>query len=87
MCDCPTCPFSLSPVLVELQQADLLTSEECEELRQPRDVVTFQSDKSLEVQTKSADVLRRHGFEKESNLLACKQTQPIIYMCLWCVVQ
>lgn len=59
-----------SPVLAELQQTDLITSKEYEELVYPSDVVRVQSNKSPEVQTKTADVLSRHGFEKESTLLA-----------------
>ena len=88
VCDCPPCPLSpLSPVLAELQQADLITSEECEVLVYSSqgtydsiDVVRVQSVKSSEVQSKTADVLRRHGFEKESNLLLGKQTQPLIHV-------
>ena len=70
MCNCPTCPFSpLSPVLPQLQQADLITSEECKGLSDPSNVVGFQGRKSADVIAKTADVLRRCGFEKESNLL------------------
>ena len=85
MCDCPPCPFSpLSPVLAELQQADLITSEECKGLSYPIHVVRVQSGKSPEVQAKTADVLRRHGFEKESNFLAGEQTQPLIHVPMVC---
>ena len=63
------------PVLVELQQADLITGEECRGTYHPRLVVRVQSGKSPEVLSKTADVLKRHGFEEESNLLAGKQTQ------------
>ena len=85
MCDCPHCPFSLSPsVLAELVQADLITSEECRGLRHPSDVVLVQSGKSPEVLTKTADILRRHGFEEESKLLAGKQTQPLIHVPVEC---
>ena len=84
VCDCPPCPLSpLSPVLAvraELQQADLITSEECEGLCNSRDVVRVQSGKSSEVQSKTADVLRRHGFRKESTHLSGKQTQPLIHV-------
>ena len=70
-------PSLLSPpVLAELVQANLVTSEECRGRRDPSKVVKVQSGKSPEVLTKTADVLLRHGFEKESNLLAGKQTQP-----------
>ena len=70
MCDCPPCPSSpLSPVLAELQQADLITSEECKGLSYTSDVVRVQRRKSADVIAKTADVLRRHGFDKESKLL------------------
>ena len=84
-CDCPPCPLSpLSPVLAELQQADLITSEECRRLDDPNDVIRVQRHKSPEVQSKTADVLRRHGFDEESNFFAGKQTQPLIHVPLVC---
>ena len=50
VCDCPPCPLSsLSPVLAELQQADLITSEECRGLYDSSRVVRVQSGKSPEV--------------------------------------
>ena len=74
-------PSLLSPpVLVELQQADLITSEECEGTYDSNDVVRVQSGKSPEVQSKTADVLMRHGFGKEFNVLSGKQTQPFIHV-------
>ena len=85
MCDCSPCPLSpLSPVLAELQQADLITSEECRGLDEARDVVRVQSGKSSEVQSKTADVLRRHGFVKESTHLSGKQTQSFIHVPVGC---
>ena len=87
MCDCPPCPLSPhSPVLAELQQADLITSEEYElyGLYVSSDVVRVQSGKSPEVQSKTADVLRRHGFEKESSRLSGKQTLPLIHVPVGC---
>ena len=81
VCDCPPCPLSpLSPVLAELQQADLITSEECEGTYDSSKVVRVQRGKSSEVQSKTAEVLRRHGFEKESTHLSGKQTQPLIHV-------
>ena len=74
-------PSNLSPlVIAELVQADLITSEEREGRRDPSDVVEVQSGKSPEVLTKTAEVVLRHGFEKESNLLTGKQTQPLIHV-------
>ena len=55
--------------LSELQLADLITSEECKEPSGINDVVAVQSGKSPAVMTRTADVLRRLGFEKESRLL------------------
>ena len=72
MCDCPPCslsPLSVQAVLGELQQGDLISSEECEGLSDPSDVVEVLGRKSADVIAKTADVLRRHGFEKESKLL------------------
>ena len=80
-------PSLLSPpVFAELVQADLITSGEWEGLYiyEPSHVVAVQSDKSPEVQTKTADVLRRRGFEEESKLLAGKQTQPLIHVPVVC---
>ena len=71
-------------VLAELQQADLITSEECKGLNYSTGVVRVQSGKSPEVMAKTADVLKRHGFEESSTLLAGKQTQPLILVPVVC---
>ena len=71
-------------VLAELQQADLITREECKGLEVSSDVVRVQSGKSPEVQTKTADVLRSHRFFISSDLLAGKQTQPLIHTPVGC---
>ena len=47
-------------------------------------MVRVQSGKAPEVETKTADVLKRNGFERESNLLAGKQTQPLIHVPVVC---
>ena len=75
------------PVLIELQQADLITSEEYKRLQvryDMSDVVDVQKDKSPEVMSKTAEVLRRHGFEKESTPLAGRQSRPSS-ICLCCL--
>ena len=78
-------PSILSPpVLAELVQADLITSEECRWLYDLSHVVEVQSGKSPDVHAKTAEVLLRHGFEKESNLLSGKQTQPFIHVPVVC---
>ena len=90
----PVPPLLFPPVLAELQQADLITSEECKRLPvrynwwgyDISDVVDVQKGKSPEVMSKTAEVLRRHGFEKESKLLAGRQSRPSS-ICLCYVVQ
>ena len=77
---------TVEAVLAELQQADLISSEECEGLHHISGVVDVQKGKSPEVMSKTADVLRRHGFEKESTLLAGRQSRPSS-ICLCYVVQ
>ena len=87
MCDCLPCHFfPLSPALAELQQAGLITSEECGGLHNPSRVVGVQRGKSPEMLIKTADVLRRHGLKEQSNLLAGKQTQSLIHV-MFCTVE
>ena len=50
------------------------------------DVVDVQKDKSPEVMFKTAEVLQRHGFEREFTLLAGRQSRPSS-ICLCYVVQ
>ena len=68
------------PVLAELQLADLITSEECEKLRDISGVVRVQAGKSPEVMSKTAEVLRRRGLVKESNLFAGRLSRPSCYV-------
>ena len=49
-------------------------------------VVTVQSGKSPEVMSKTADILRRHGYEEESRFLAGTQSRPSS-ICLCYVVR
>ena len=63
------------------QQAKVITGEDCDDLRYISDVVGAQNGKSPEVVSKSAAVLIRHGFEKESRLLAGRQSTLIICLC------
>ena len=83
-------PSLLSPpVLGELQQADLITSEECKRLSALHGisgVVDVQSGKSPEVMSKTAEVLKHHGFDGESIRLAGRQSRPSS-ICLCYVVQ
>ena len=88
MCYCVTVlsvPSLLSPsVCNELQEADLITSEERARLVYTHDVVRVQSGKSPEVLTKTADVLRRHILPRTANLLTGKQTLPLIHVPVVC---
>ena len=59
-------PSLLSPpVLAELQQAHLITYEECAKVRHIDDVVALQRKKPSEVQVKSAEVFFKLGFQTE----------------------
>ena len=74
------------PVLADLQEANVITSEECKRLSDISGVVDVQMGKSPAVMCNTADVLRRHGFEKGSKLLAGRQSIPSS-ICLCYVVQ
>ena len=85
----PAPPLFSPPVLGELRQADLISSEECKRLPvryDMRGVVDVQKGKSPEVMSETAELLRRHGFEKQSRLLAGRQSRPS-FICLCYVVQ
>ena len=82
-------PFLLSPpVFAVLCQADLITNAECSWLFDISEVVRAQRCKSPEVVAKTADVLRRHGFEKDPRLLEGRQSSPSsISLCHCCTVE
>ena len=77
---------TVKAVLAELQQADLISSEECEGLQDISGVVRVQKGKSPEVMFKTVKVLRRYGFDEESKPLAGRQSRPSS-ICLCYVVQ
>ena len=77
---------TVKAVLAELQQAALISSEECKELQHISGVVRVQKGKSPEVMCETVEVLRRHGFDEESRLLAGRQSRPSS-ICLCYVVQ
>ena len=79
---------SLCPnaVLAELLQAKLITNEEYKWVSYISDVIEDQIGKSPEVVSKTAEVLRRHGLEEESGLLAGRRSRPS-FICLFYVVQ
>ena len=54
-----------SPVLPELQQAHLITYEECAKVRHIDGVVELQREKPLDVQVKSAEVFFKHELQTE----------------------
>ena len=78
--------FSVNAVLRELQQDDMITSVECWCVSDIDGVVGVQSSKSPQVISKTAEVLRKHGFEEESKFLAGRQSRPS-FICLCYVVQ
>ena len=101
MYDCPPCPFFpplVQAVLDDLQNHLVITGFESKELRDVSSVVRAQSKKSPEVMVTTAAILKRHGFEKESEVLSgrlssmlcscmCYISQWILfiaaYVCIW----
>ena len=70
------------PVLAELRQADLITSEDCRRLSDISDVVRVQRGKSPEVVVRTADVLRRHEFVTVSKRLTGRRSTPSsVFLC------
>ena len=53
------------PVLAELQQAHLITYEECDYVEDIDDVVALQREKPSEVQVKTAEVFFKLGLQTE----------------------
>ena len=62
--------FSVRAVSRELQQANLITSEECKMLRDISDVVKVLNSKSSEDVAKTADALKSLGLDNESRFLS-----------------
>ena len=89
VCECViVLPFSsllCLPVLAELRQTDLITGEECEELIDISDVIEVQSNKSNEVVNKSSDVMNRHRYVQESNLLPGELAKYVCMRACVCV--
>ena len=78
-------PPLLSPsVGDELQEADLITSDEHARLVYTSDMVRVQSGKSPEILTKTADVLRRHILPRIASLLTGKRTLSHIHVRVVC---
>ena len=73
-CFCPPFPFyPSSAVMVELQQDDLITTEESENLSNVSAVVRVQRRKLPDVMFKTADILEKHGFVEETKSLRGSQ--------------
>ena len=77
------------PVLLELQQADLITHEERKTLSDPSGVVQVAIGKTPEVMFNTATILNRNGFKTESKLLAGKQyrSSAVLLCLLVCTVE
>ena len=73
--------------LAELQQANLITGEECQELSDVSGVVRVQSGKSQEVVLQTATVLRRYGFKGASRLLTGRHSQQSSVCLCYCALQ
>lgn len=73
-------PLSVRALLTELHQAALITREEKKSLNDVNDVVRVQRAKSHALLARTAEILRRHGFEKEPNFLSGKEI-PMHFLC------
>ena len=65
-------PCLLSPVravVVDLQKAGLITEQESKWWRSPSEVVRVQRSKSCDEIEKTANILKRRGFENEGKFL------------------
>ena len=65
-------PVHSLPVLVEVQQANLVNAEECEGLQDYDDLAILLSGKSPDMVAQSNEILIKHGFEEMSKFLAGK---------------
>ena len=65
-------PVHSLPVLVEVQQANLVNAEECEGLQDYDDLAILLSGKSADMVAQSNEILIKHGFEEMSKFLAGK---------------
>lgn len=77
-------PVSSLPfvVIFELQQADLISSENCKKLTNISRVVGHQRKASPDTMIKTAAVLRKHGHQKMSKLLLGSQA----CICISCIM-
>ena len=73
------------PVVLELQQANLITSEERERLKNLGDLVRAQCGKPFEELAITVDLLRRYGCKEEFDFLAGEQTyvhRDLLFACV-----
>ena len=75
----------VNAIRTQLRQINLITFEEYWRFNDISDMVKVQRSKSSDVMFKTADVLRKYGFEEESRLLAGRQSRPSS-LCLCYVV-
>ena len=68
---CPFSPVSVHALLAELEAACLINTIEQKRMRDPVDVVRVQSgdSKTVDIMLKTADCLKKCGFEKESKVI------------------
>ena len=78
-------PVRSLPVLVEVQQANLVTAEERERLWNCDNLAILLSGKSPDMVAQSNEILIKHGFEEMSKFLAGKLILviPQLLSCVW----
>ena len=78
-------PVHPLPVLAEVQQAYLVTAEECKWLQDCDDLAILFSGKSPDMVAQSNEILKKHGFDEMSKFLAGKLilVVPQLFSCVW----
>ena len=77
-------PLFSSPVLAELQQSNLITSDECMGLYEVWQVCNVLRVKAPNIKSRSAEILLKHGYQEESEFLSGKHLYsiPQLFSCV-----
>ena len=77
-------PLFSPPVLAELQQGNLITSDECKRLSEVWQVHNVLRVKTPTTKSRSAEILLKHGYQEVSALLSGKHLYsiPQLFSCV-----
>ena len=73
-------PLFSPPVLAELQQGNLITSDECQGLSTVWEVRNVLRVKTPTIKSRSAEILLKHGYQKQSEFLSGKDLYSILQL-------